>query len=123
MYYINSMEKSWECLNFIHNSGVFPVTGKVGGKPAPDSFQKMTRWVPKPIPLIGGKGAIPRIPPELLEYVNFPQAGIDAFLQMYGQEIRDLEEGERIYPNEDDIDNPLTDEINIQLILDEPDKI
>ena len=78
------------CIFGINASGVFPIAGKTNGVSVLGKTQT-TCWVKKARELPAtGEWAIPRIPESRLDYIGVPEENRDAFLSVFGQDIRSL---------------------------------
>jgi len=88
-YVFQTKEESDSCINYINSTPWFPVTGIRNGTPDPAAAQT-TCWCTDPREMISGEWAVPRIPENRLDYIGVPQEDRDAFLSVFGQDIREL---------------------------------
>ena len=78
------------CINYINSTPWLPITGKINGVPAPNS-QKTTSWCNTPKEMISGEWVVPRIPTNILDSLGVAQEDRDAFIAVFGQDIRELD--------------------------------
>jgi hypothetical protein len=89
-YVFNTEAEANDCINAINGTSWFPIVSSCCGELAPGK-QQTTKWCEVPREMLNGKYAVQRIPTSRLDFVGVPQAERDAFLALYGQDIRELE--------------------------------
>lgn len=77
------------CIAAINGTNWFPIVGSVKGKLAPNN-QQTTSWCDTGKEMLSGEYAVPRVPAHLLDALGVSQAERDAFLELFGQDIRTL---------------------------------
>lgn len=89
-YYVFATQAEADaCVAAINGTNWFPIVGNRAGVPDPSACQT-TKWCDGPTEMLSGEWAVPRIPTSRMDYLEVPQAERDAFLAVYGQDIRDL---------------------------------
>jgi hypothetical protein len=91
-YYVFATKPEAEaCMTAINGTSWFPITGNKKGVPNPTAT-KTTKWsgTRSLKELASGGWAVPRVPTSKLDLVEVPQAERDAFLAVYGNDIRTL---------------------------------
>ena len=114
--------KAKEALDYINNSGWFPIIGLKFGVPNPTKGQT-TSWRKTPKEMFSGEFAIDRIPEKSLDsvgelsqidvddgeggtykkwvYPGVPQEDRESFISAFGQDIRELSAGDFVPPPEE----------------------
>jgi len=99
-YYVFATEaQAIACIAAINGTSWFPIVGYCNGVPAPQN-QQTTKWCDAPAEMTTGEWAVPRIPTSRLNDIGVPQADRDAFLAVYGQDIRSLSASDLVQPEE-----------------------
>lgn len=101
-YTFPTIAKAQACIDDINSNPVFPITGTVNGKPAPDHHQKTLRWCDYAKELSVGGYAVPRIPTQDLDKLQLPEQARAQFIKKHGQNIRQLN-GSDFKQTEEDI--------------------
>jgi hypothetical protein len=86
-YVFETKSEADSCIGAINGSGWFPIVGKRNGVHDPTA-QATTCWVESATEMTSGEWAIPRIPESRLDGMEVPQENRDAFLSVFGQDIR-----------------------------------
>jgi hypothetical protein len=89
-YYVFADEATAnQCIGAINGTDWFPIVGNRNGVPDPTA-QQTTCWCEAGQEMKSGEWAVPKIPDARLDYVGVPQEEREAFLAVFGQDIRDL---------------------------------
>jgi hypothetical protein len=88
-YVFATQEQAQACIDYINGTPWFPIVSKRNGVPDPTA-QKTTCWCKDAAETVSGEWAVPRIPTIRLDAIGVPQEDRDAFMAVFGQDIREL---------------------------------
>lgn len=100
-YYVFKTEAEGQaCCDALNRNPALPCVGFINGQPAPDN-QKTVKWQDHPVELLSGEWAVCRVPTARLDAMNVPTAERQAFISVFGQDIRTLESSDFVQPEEE----------------------
>ena len=83
-YVFQTEDEAQVCIDAINGTAWFPIDSVRGD-------QNTTCWVKSPRQMTSGEWVVPRIPESRMDYLDVPQTERDTFIDVFGQDIRQLD--------------------------------